>query len=842
MLIIRNRRSMRPAAVLGLAVVILAVLASVAYSGDTVIATVPVGVSPSAVAVNPVSHRVYVTNYNGGNVSIIDGTTDSNVATVGSGSLTVPICVVTNHLTPQPLAYVGNFWTGSIQFIDEASSQITATVSTGPTHGGGPRALALDLASSPQRLFAAIYGRNEVAVYNATTAVKLATIPVGGAPRALALYMGSGGEQRLYVVNRTDNTVSVIDASDYSSIGTVSVGAGAKSVAVDQDTGTAYVTAETANAVTVIATDAAVLARVDVGTTPRGVAVDATRDRVFVANSGSGNVSVLRTSDYTHEATVTAGTTPQTVGIDEPAGKAFVLNQGSASVTVLDALLNGSGVAVGGQPTGVAVDSASTPHKAYVTNWASGTVSVVDEPANSGAPQVAAPVRMVASGPGAPVDVVVDAVDPQADGSVVVTGRALGVRSPVALPVEGVYWRGQGTSAWQPAEVLSGLGTAEASWRFSFGAGKAPGTYQLEVGAFDAAGATSNSSDNGGESAAFGGVTSHAVVVPPRRYEQTDPLIRYTGAWRTYKDAGNSGGTFGYSTSTTASAVLAFTGTGFDLIAYKGPSAGRFAAYVDGGPPVVVDLYSTTRAYQQKVLSRHGLAAGTHLVRLEPLSTRTNDIDAIDVDGTLSALPLDVTAPVTGDDAASDYATAAVITLTPADAGSGVACTRYRIDTGAWKSGTTMTVGGGGTHTLTYYSYDMEGNSEAPTTRSFTIHRYEQTDPLIGYTGTWRVYKNAAASGGSYSYATTSPATAALSFSGTGISLIAYTGPGGGKMTVSVDGEPPSTTDLYAKTGAYRQAVFSVSGLSPGVHTLLVTRVSRTVVIDALDVDGVLVP
>jgi len=53
--------------------VLFSTLARIA-SADAVIATVPVGNTPIAVAVNPVTNKVYVANADSSSVTIIDGT------------------------------------------------------------------------------------------------------------------------------------------------------------------------------------------------------------------------------------------------------------------------------------------------------------------------------------------------------------------------------------------------------------------------------------------------------------------------------------------------------------------------------------------------------------------------------------------------------------------------------------------------------------------------------------------------------------------------------------------------------------------------------------------------
>ncbi len=70
------------------------------------------------------------------------------------------------------------------------------------------------------------------------------------------------------------------------------------------------------------------------------------------------------------------------------------------------------------------------------------------------------------------------------------------------------------------------------------------------------------------------------------------------------------------------------------------------------------------------------------------------------------------------------------ITLTPSDGGSGVAATHYRIDNGAWISGTVISLNGEGIHTVTFASEDLAGNHEAP--QSLTFHM-DTMPPVTAY-------------------------------------------------------------------------------------------------------------
>ncbi|HEX6354452.1 OmpL47-type beta-barrel domain-containing protein [Actinophytocola sp.] len=95
-------------------------------------------------------------------------------------------------------------------------------------------------------------------------------------------------------------------------------------------------------------------------------------------------------------------------------------------------------------------------------------------------------------------------------------------------------------------------------------------------------------------------------------------------------------------------------------------------------------------------------------------------------------IDIDRTAPVTG--ASADgvwHNTGVTVDLTAHDALSGVATTRYTVDDGPVETGTSLTIGAEGTHTLTYWSTDNAGNSEASKTVEVKIDR---TPPSIGHT------------------------------------------------------------------------------------------------------------
>src|SRR6266568_4061391 len=74
-------------------------------------ATVPVGTTPYAVAVNPVSNKIYVANSGSNNVTVIDGVTNTTTTVPMVGLLEgFPEAVAVNPVTNK--IYVANFYNG----------------------------------------------------------------------------------------------------------------------------------------------------------------------------------------------------------------------------------------------------------------------------------------------------------------------------------------------------------------------------------------------------------------------------------------------------------------------------------------------------------------------------------------------------------------------------------------------------------------------------------------------------------------------------------------------------------------------------------------------------------
>ena len=129
--------------------------------------------------------------------------------------------------------------------------------------------------------------------------------------------------------------------------------------------------------------------QVEVGEGPFAVALDVARDRLFVANVRSGDVTVIDTATESVVGKIPVGGAPYGLAVDPESNRVLATNQHGDRVSIIDATnlrVRGT-VAVGRYPEAVAVSNG----KAYVANWFSGDLSILDP---AGGRQAAAAVKL----------------------------------------------------------------------------------------------------------------------------------------------------------------------------------------------------------------------------------------------------------------------------------------------------------------------------------------------------------------------------------------------------------------------------------------------------------------
>ncbi|MCL4079377.1 cell wall-binding repeat-containing protein [Coriobacteriia bacterium Es71-Z0120] len=154
------------------------------------------------------------------------------------------------------------------------------------------------------------------------------------------------------------------------------------------------------------------------------------------------------------------------------------------------------------------------------------------------------------------------------------------------------------------------------------------------------------------------------------------------------------------------------TDPAFSWIASDASGVSGFSYVLDASPDTVPD---TSIDSTQSSVAFSGKPTGEWWFHLRAVDAYGNWSGASHLKVRIDALP-----PVTTDDASSLYPGPATITLSPADAHSGVALTRWTLD-GTPGTGTVVSASSDGTHTLAYASVDAAGNEEATKTVQFVI-------------------------------------------------------------------------------------------------------------------------
>jgi YVTN family beta-propeller protein len=287
---------------------------------------VAVGNRPTGLAVDDKTSRIYVTDSGIGNVSSIDGTTDQLIDNISVGG--------------EPVAAAFDPWNGDLFVADAAGSDVAvvfgyygdviATVDVGTD----PDALAYDAAD--MMVYVAnggpTAGTSSVSVINATADAVVTTLAVGVTPDAVVV---DPATDFVFVANYASGTVSAINAARGHVATTITVGSGPDALAYDPDNGYVYVANEGSRTLMAInATSFQVAATISgLGAGPLGIAYDPYGGDLYL--TGAGRVTVVNASIGKVAGSVAVGSTPEGIAYAASDGRLFVANDGSDNVSIL---------------------------------------------------------------------------------------------------------------------------------------------------------------------------------------------------------------------------------------------------------------------------------------------------------------------------------------------------------------------------------------------------------------------------------------------------------------------------------------------------------------------------
>jgi YVTN family beta-propeller protein len=296
-----------------------------------------------------------------------------------------------------PRVYVSNEDSRDISVIDTGTDEVIATVFVGQRPRGlrlsrDGRRLYVALSGSPKsppgadesRLPAADRSADGLAVVDLATLRLVRTLPGGRDPESFDLSLDG---RTAYVSNEETAEASVVDVETGAIRSVVSVGGEPEGVTVRPDGREVFVTSEEDHRIDVIATSGnTVVATLPTGDRPRSIVFTADSQLAFVTNELSGTVQVFDVPKRARVAEVAlagddAATKARPMGAAlSPDDKTLYVTTGrGGTVSVVDVArktLVGTWRGVGARPWGIGV----TPdgRKVYTANGPSNDVTVLD--------------------------------------------------------------------------------------------------------------------------------------------------------------------------------------------------------------------------------------------------------------------------------------------------------------------------------------------------------------------------------------------------------------------------------------------------------------------------------
>jgi YVTN family beta-propeller protein len=270
---------------------------------NTVIDTIPVGVRPIGVGTNTFTNRIYVANSGSDSVSVIDGVTNTIIAAIPVGSR--PLGVDVNPSTNRIYVSINN--ASSVSVIDGSTNTVIATIPgfIGP--------FAVGVNPSTNSIYVTNQSGGNVSVIDGITNTVIATIPVDDNPIGIGV---NPSINKIYVANAIGNTLSIINGLTNTVTATIPI-LSASVVAANPLTNRIYV--GSSNTITVIdgLTDTIItqIPLVLFSTGVDGIGVNPSTNSIYASSQFADNVLVFSGAANTQAATITVNESPYGIGI-----------------------------------------------------------------------------------------------------------------------------------------------------------------------------------------------------------------------------------------------------------------------------------------------------------------------------------------------------------------------------------------------------------------------------------------------------------------------------------------------------------------------------------------------
>jgi YVTN family beta-propeller protein len=291
---------------------------------------------PNAVAVNPITNRVYITSRQNNRLIVLEGNTQAVLAEIAVGQR--PFGVAVNPVTNR--IYVAGFEDGRLSVIDGASHQVVRDLYL------GARLSYVGVNTVTNRVFVTSHGLPGIIVIDGATDTVLNVVTTGlAAPFGVAV---NEPLNRVYVSDRDRQEIVTLDGDGNllasQTIRPQPVGAVPFSLAFNPNTSRLYVMLAVTDSVNRVQVYQAALGglllldtiAVDHGGADGGggVAVNLATNRVYVTNSISNTVSAIDGLLNQVRATIPVGADPFGVAANPTTGLIYVANRAGSTLSL----------------------------------------------------------------------------------------------------------------------------------------------------------------------------------------------------------------------------------------------------------------------------------------------------------------------------------------------------------------------------------------------------------------------------------------------------------------------------------------------------------------------------
>jgi len=274
--------------------------------------------------------------------------------------------------TTATLAFATNQKANSVSVLDTQTHKVVATLATGSEPAG------VTVSPDNQRVFVSNPGDGTVSIFTVRNLTHSKTLKVGPGPLAIV-----AGANLLYVADWYEHDIRAIDLITFDVVFHIQVGQSPSGLVLSPDEKKLYVSNRDDNSImSVDAESGRILARSPTGERPFGITLDSLGERLFVANVKSNSLTVIDTTTMQPITDIAVGDRPYAVTLALADSRAFVTNQYDDTVSVIDTqtYVVVDTIDVEEYPEGI--HTHPDDRHVYVANWFSNSVSVIDAESN----------------------------------------------------------------------------------------------------------------------------------------------------------------------------------------------------------------------------------------------------------------------------------------------------------------------------------------------------------------------------------------------------------------------------------------------------------------------------